>query len=588
MTDACHAWTEHESGFAASDGTRLYYRAWEPRQPPADKRPRALVFLHRGHEHSGRIAPLIASLGCTECWGFAWDARGHGLSPGERGDAPDFVTLVDDFDAFVRHIGQRHGIAPEQIVVVANSVGAVIAATWLHDYAPRVRGVVMAAAAFDINLYVPLAAPALALAIKFKPELFVSSYIRPGMLTHSPQEAQAYGADPLITRNISARVLLDLARTARRVVQTAAAVQTPVLMLVADQDYVVRSGPQRRYFEGLSSPLKRWVPLSPCRHALFYEAPAVRDRAIAEARGFIDSCFATPLPPVEALAAFHEQGPSQRALEQAVRPGGPLSRLYYAGQRALLGTLGRLSQGMRIGLEHGFDSGVSLDHVYRNVAQGRWGVGASIDRGYLDAVGWRGIRRRRSQMQQVLSELLDAAPPDATVRILDIAAGGGRYLLETVKRHQDRRLQVVLRDHDESSLQASRERVQALGLEEQVTVERADAFDPGAYTGQAPFDIVIASGVYELFSSNAALLTSLRGIAGLLAPGGHLVYTGQPWHPQQRLIAMTLRNHQGQPWQMRLRPQAELDALVAQAGLRKLRTRVGLEGIFNVSVARRA
>jgi hypothetical protein len=33
-------------------------------------------------------------------------------------------------------------------------------------------------------------------------------------------------------------------------------------------------------------------------------------------------------------------------------------------------TLGRLSKGIRIGLTKGFDSGSSLDYVYRNQARG--------------------------------------------------------------------------------------------------------------------------------------------------------------------------------------------------------------------------
>ena len=169
------AWNTSESGFACDDGTRLFYRTWQPATPRQDGPQRALVFLHRGHEHSGRIQPLVEQFGFTRDWAFAWDARGHGYSPGERGDAPSFETLVADFDGFIGHIVATHGIEIENILVVANSVGAVIAATWLHDYAPRVRGVVMAAAAFEIKLYVPLAKPALRFARRFKPELFVTS-----------------------------------------------------------------------------------------------------------------------------------------------------------------------------------------------------------------------------------------------------------------------------------------------------------------------------------------------------------------------------------------------------------------------------
>ena len=144
-------WILHEGGFAASHGTRLFYRHWAPTAPRTDGAPRALVLLHRGHEHSGRVAELVRDLGFAHDHAFAWDARGHGHSPGERGEAPDFAALVEDLDAFVRHIRDVHGIAMQDMVLVANSVGAVIAATWMHDHAPAVRGVVMAAAAFAID-----------------------------------------------------------------------------------------------------------------------------------------------------------------------------------------------------------------------------------------------------------------------------------------------------------------------------------------------------------------------------------------------------------------------------------------------------
>ncbi|EQC02237.1 alpha/beta hydrolase [Aeromonas salmonicida subsp. pectinolytica 34mel] len=60
------------------------------------------------------------------------------------------------------HLCGKYGFTKDEILVVANSVGAVVAATWLHDYAPPIRGVIMAAAAFSIKLYVPFAQPALA------------------------------------------------------------------------------------------------------------------------------------------------------------------------------------------------------------------------------------------------------------------------------------------------------------------------------------------------------------------------------------------------------------------------------------------
>jgi hypothetical protein len=81
---------------------------------------------------------------------------------------------------------------------------------------------------------------------------------------------------------------------------------------------------------------------------------------------------------------------------------------------------------------------------------------------------------------------------------------------------------------------------------------------------------------------------SLAGMADAIAPGGFLLYTGQPWHPQLELIARALTSHRGgEAWVMRRRSQAEMDQLVDDAGFEKLEQRIDEWGIFTVSLARR-
>ena len=79
----------------------------------------------------------------------------------------------------------------------------------------------------------------------------------------------------------------------------------------------------------------------------------------------------------------------------------------------------------------------------------------------------------------------------------------------------------------------------------------------------------------------------MRGLADAIEPGGHLVYTNQPWHPQVEFIARVLRNREGEPWIMRRRTTAEMDELVRTAGFEKVTMEVDEWGIFTVSVARR-
>ncbi|WP_162874684.1 alpha/beta fold hydrolase, partial [Pseudomonas viridiflava] len=121
--------------FTTHDGVELFFRHWPAVTQVSDAPRQAIVLFHRGHEHSGRIAHLVDELDLPGFDFFAWDARGHGQSPGPRGDSPSFATSVRDVQTFVDHLSATFEIPEENMAVIAQSVGAVIAATWAHDYA---------------------------------------------------------------------------------------------------------------------------------------------------------------------------------------------------------------------------------------------------------------------------------------------------------------------------------------------------------------------------------------------------------------------------------------------------------------------
>lgn len=75
------------------------------------------------------MAHLVDELDLPDFDFFAWDARGNGHSSGMRGDAPGFMGWVRDLDGFMAHLGSQHGVEMENTALVAQSVGAVIAAT---------------------------------------------------------------------------------------------------------------------------------------------------------------------------------------------------------------------------------------------------------------------------------------------------------------------------------------------------------------------------------------------------------------------------------------------------------------------------
>lgn len=576
-----------EQTFASFDGTELFYRHW----PAVGAKPRgAVVMLHRGHEHSGRMAHIVDELGLDDFAFFAWDARGNGRSPGERGDSPGVEASVRDVDEFVRHVSAAYDIPEQDIIVLAQSVGAVLAAAWAHDYAPRIRALILGSPAFKVKLYVPFARQGIALWQKIKGNFFVNSYVKAKYLTHDPERIISFNRDSLITRPISARMLTGLLDTADRIVEDASAISLPVQLFISGADWVVHHRPQHVFYNRLPCPLNERHVMSGFYHDTFGEKG--REKVFARMRTFIDKVFTEPAERADPMRA-HVQGPSvvrQKWLESPYPPLSPKG-MYYAAGRMMLRFPGAWSDGVRLGLETGFDSGSTLDYVYRNEPAGINAVGRLIDRVYLNSPGWTGIRARKTQVEELLAEgarlLREKGLP---VRIMDVAAGHGRYVLDAPAQFDGEWESALLRDYSPRNVERGTRLIRERGLEDKVRFVTGDAFNEDDLAGVDPKPtLAVVSGLYELYPDNALLHASLAGIARAVEPGGCLVYTNQPWHPQQEYIARVLTSHRdGESWVMRCRSQEEMDGLAALAGFTKIAQRIDPQGIFTVSLAIRA
>ncbi|QVM96122.1 bifunctional alpha/beta hydrolase/class I SAM-dependent methyltransferase [Pseudomonas sp. SORT22] len=574
--------------FTTHDGVELHYRHW-PAEVADDQPRRAVVLFHRGHEHGGRMAHLADELQLPDHDFFAWDARGHGQSPGARGDSPSFACSVRDVQTFIEHIAREHGIAEEDMAVLAQSVGAVLIATWAHDYAPKVRCLVLASPAFKVKLYVPFARPGLKLMRAWRGNFFVNSYVKPRLLSHDPERIASYESDPLISRPISVTMLLGLYEAADRVVADAQAIQVPTQLLISGADFVVKRKPQEQFFERLGSVHKE-------KHILpgfFHDTLGERDRshALARIRRFIEHCFSLA-PQRPSLLAADQLGASCAEAESLAAPllrNSPAD-LYWRATRAGLRLGKGLSDGVKLGFDTGFDSGSTLDYIYRNQPTGKGAIGRMIDQNYLNAIGWRGIRQRKLHVEELLRLAIERLREQGKpVDIVDIAAGHGRYILEALQGLERKPESILLRDYSELNVQQGSALIAEKGLADIARFVQGDAFDAQSLASLDPRPtLAVVSGLYELFASNQMVGDSLSGLAQAVEPGGYLVYTGQPWHPQLEMIARALTSHRaGQAWVMRRRSQVEMDQLIEAAGFRKVCQRIDEWGIFSVSLAQR-
>jgi len=534
------------------------------------------------------MAHLVTELNLPDFDFYAWDARGHGESPGLRGYSPGFEHSVRDVQTFIQHICKVWGVLEKDLAVLAQSVGAVLVSTWAHDYAPQVRCLVLASPAFSVKLYVPFAKQGLALLQKLRGNFFVNSYVKSKYLTQDKERQKSYDNDPLISRPISVNMLLSLYTAADRVVADAQAITVPTQLLISGADWVVHHKPQHRFFDRLGSAIKEKHVFENFYHDTLGEKN--RKLAIDKARIFIKKQFDAPWSRPD----LHQADQKGATFNEALKLAEPLAvlsprGLYWLAYRANLKLAAFLSDGISVGQQTGFDSGSSLDYVYRNTPSGLGPLGRMIDRHYLDAIGWKGIRQRKLHVEELLRDAITKTQKEGKpLHVLDIAAGHGRYVLEAIEGHT-RPESIVLRDFSVLNVKSGSELIAEKGLSGIARFMLGDAFDRKSLAEITPKSTIgIVSGLYELFPNNSQVSESLKGMFDAIAPGGFLIYTGQPWHPQLEMIARALTSHrEGQAWVMRRRSQAEMDQLVNDAGFEKLDQRIDPWGIFTVSLARR-
>lgn len=256
-------------------------------------------------------------------------------------------------------------------------------------------------------------------------------------------------------------------------------------------------------------------------------------------------------------------------------------RWYYASARKMMSTVGQLSDGVALGERYGYDSGVMLEYVYRNTPSGKNWLGRLIDAGFLNSPGWRGIRERGEILKRALRREIDLRGGD--VRLLDVACGGGRYVIETLAGGAKVQ-SALLRDYRRENTDSATALAKELGVT--ARFEQGDAFSDEDLARANPNpNLIVVSGLHEIIPDNELVKRHFHQLAAIADRPATLIFTIQPWHPQIEFIARVLKSHTGKPWVMRLRPWEKTRAWAEAAGFKVRSITMDKQGIFGVVVA---
>jgi len=254
------------STFTASDGDNLAVQDW----PLAEEEAlRGVVLLVHGlGEHAGRYEHVAQRL---NGWGFAvrgYDQFGHGESGGARGGLPSSNRLVDDLADLVESTRAR---TPDgkPLVVLGHSLGGLVAACHAAVHPDAIDGLVLSSPSLAVRM-----TPVQSLLLRSLPaNLRVANGLDAKYLSHDPQVARAYRADPLVHDRIAVRLAGFIAESAPWVIEQAPHWRVPTLLMYAGHDLLVDPRGSRDF----AARAPRDVVSSCCFEDLYHEILNERD-----------------------------------------------------------------------------------------------------------------------------------------------------------------------------------------------------------------------------------------------------------------------------------------------------------------------
>jgi acylglycerol lipase len=241
-----------------------------------------LVLIHGMAEYSGRYESIVEffvarGIGCV---GF--DLRGHGSAPrseSERGDVESFADFVTDSCAVIEGARARYPRLP--LFVWGHSMGAIVAtlaASRLASQGPgKIRGVITSGApiaAFDA--YSKFMRRFLTLLSYVIPKRRVPRPFKPERLSRDLDVGLRYGADPLVPKAITLRLLVGMSEACERCLRVAPKLLMPWLALHGCDDRIAPPIGSQRLIDVLGSKDKQLRVWPEARHEVHNEIEPTR------------------------------------------------------------------------------------------------------------------------------------------------------------------------------------------------------------------------------------------------------------------------------------------------------------------------
>jgi alpha-beta hydrolase superfamily lysophospholipase len=238
----------YESQFQNADGLQLYYQRWRPQTQPARA---VIVMVHGDFAQSGWYENLPNHEVPRGYAVYAFDRRGWGRSPGQRGYINTWSEYLDDLEAFLKLLRAEEPGSP--VFLMGHTGSGTIVLEYALHHPEGIKGVFCVTPVLNISVF-PAAVLTLAkLLSRIAPRLTVdmSGRVDAGLdfVSHDPDFIKFIRQDPLRNGKLTPRWIAEVAAAVRRVDNQAANFPVPLLFLIAGADRAAPPEASKQFFQ---------------------------------------------------------------------------------------------------------------------------------------------------------------------------------------------------------------------------------------------------------------------------------------------------------------------------------------------------
>ncbi len=281
----------HSNALILRDGTQLAMAEWASEL--LDEGTPIILHHHGLGEHHGRHERTLQAFFAEPLRLISFDARGHGLSDGPRGDAENVDHLVDDFMQVIAHVHDRFPDAP--IILFGHSMGGAVTSRYITTHEPPdyLKGVILSAPAIKTpdDLLLRIMKRAGRFLLKVKPRLQLPASVAAKGISTVKKEVERYKNDPLNHGYISVRLGMSLACMTDEFYKLAPRVNLPVLAYHSIDDPICDYQGTKAFVERLGSSDKQLFTFKNVYHEIHHENIETLDMLHQLIRNWVNERF---------------------------------------------------------------------------------------------------------------------------------------------------------------------------------------------------------------------------------------------------------------------------------------------------------